>query len=369
MAMYPCDDRKRGPLGFLRIAIFLQVLPSSVLVSSADAQLMSRGVGRGAYKPSQYVGSFDTGVVNSGTSQAQWMAMRNRMNQRSRAEFARLGGTEGGVGYARGRGYTAPSVSEQNETPMGRPSTIVRGYDGDSLGAYSRSRGNYGYSSQRYVSPSVVDILARGGGFSNLPPAPIGDKTLEEGALPLPRLFEGEGSHLENWANTTVGGLISTGQAQLRKKEWAGARHSFELARLVDPNAPDARVGLVQIELMMGNYNKATQMIRDLGNRCPQALSSRFDISVWHESTEAYDEFLRNFRQQVAGSATANEMVSVLSAYVAWTTGDVQVALSQIRQAARLVPHEQAWVNLARALESLGALPKSGAASRTASVR
>ena len=102
----------------------------------------------------------------------------------------------------------------------------------------------------------------------------------------------------------------------------------------------------------MGHYRRATQLIRNLGRRTPEAFASRFDVALWHESQERYDEFLRRFRQEIVDTTKAGEMVRVLMGFVAWTTGEREQALSQMKQAAAEVSHEEAWVNLIRVLET-----------------
>ena len=111
---------------------------------------------------------------------------------------------------------------------------------------------------------------------------------------------------------------------------------------------------------MMGkNYNKAKELIRQLGVIAPQVFSGDFDVAKWHESQEAYDEFLSEFRYKVRDKEKASVADRVVLGYVAWTEGDRQKALEQIRKAAAEVPHESAWVNIIDALESPGgAKPK-----------
>jgi hypothetical protein len=208
-------------------------------------------------------------------------------------------------------------------------------------------------------SRSILDILASGGRASDLPGTSVGPQVLEGRPLPLPKADETPLPHLQDWVSKSLTGYVSAGQAQLRKARdlkdkdllLSGARSSFGVARMIDPNSPEPRIGLIQVDLLAGNYNKATQMIRDVGRRAPQVFSTPFDLRLWHESPEAYDDFLREFRQQISGIA-ATEVVSALSGYVAWTTNDRQAALNQFKQAARLAPQEQAWVGIIRALES-----------------
>jgi len=178
---------------------------------------------------------------------------------------------------------------------------------------------------------------------------------------------QGQGRVLRDWVETSLNSYLGMGQAQLRKRDLNGARNSFDLARLVDPNDPEARVGLIQVDLLAGNYNKAIQMIRELGRRAPQVFATTFDVTVWHETQEAYDEFLRVFRQQTATGGSDNEMLSALTGYTAWTTNDRRAALNQFRQAARLVLQEPAWVNIVRALESPVSTRPSPLATRAAS--
>ncbi|MBN1347473.1 MAG: tetratricopeptide repeat protein [Phycisphaerae bacterium] len=153
---------------------------------------------------------------------------------------------------------------------------------------------------------------------------------------------------------SSLSSRVLAGQAQLRKKDYATARTNFSIARTIDRSNPDAQVGLIQIALMVGNYHKARQMIGLLGRTAPRVFSGNFDVARWHESQEAYDEFLRRFRDEIRDTTKAGEMIRVLLGYVAWTEGDRQRALGQIKQAAAEVPQELAWVNIIQALESPG---------------
>ena len=176
-------------------------------------------------------------------------------------------------------------------------------------------------------------------------------------------IFGSPGERSGEWADAALASQISNGQARLCKKDYTGARCSFDIARTIDPKAVEPRVGMIQTELLVGHYRRATQLIRNLGHRTPEAFATRFDVALWHESQEQYDEFLRRFRRQIVDTTKAGEMVRVLMGYVAWTNGEREQALTQMKQAAVEVSHEEAWVNLIRVLES----PEEAGASSTKS--
>ncbi len=198
---------------------------------------------------------------------------------------------------------------------------------------------------------SVVDILTRTGSVGSLPPAPVFEDSLPE-LDGLPKVYTGQGEQMTQWASGALLSHIAAGQAKLRKQDFTGARTSFDIARMIDPRGAEPRVGMIQTSLLIGNYHRATQMIRELGRRSPEVFATRFDIPKWHETQEQYDEFLRRFRQQVADTSKAGEMTRVLLGYVAWTNGDREQALNHLRLATDMVPQEQAWVNMIRVLES-----------------
>jgi len=335
------------------------------VVSFADAQLTPGAVGgRAAYKPSQQLGVFNTGVVRDnryvGQSQFGYGGYGSYYKSQGGAMRGSGLGRDTGMGYS-GMGFGmggmggAPPASpdEVGRAPISGPSASVTTGLRD-IRAGSTMSGRYGDLGPRAPSKSVLDILATGGKADRLPGAPkVGDDVLEgRPVIELPKIRDGQGIGLDQWVDEAILTHVMTGQAQLRKKDYAGARNSFSVGKMIDPNSPSPRVGLLQIDLLSGNYNKATQMLRDLGRRAPQVFATRFDVPLWHESQEAYDEFLREFRQQVASGSGASEMVSALTGYVAWTQGDRAAATNQLRQAARLVPQEQAWVNILKMLES-----------------
>ena len=168
----------------------------------------------------------------------------------------------------------------------------------------------------------------------------------------LPASERGREDREAEWVDASLRGHVKAGQARLRKKDYMGARSSFGLAKTLDPELGEPRVGLIQTALLSRNYYRATQMIRQLGRRVPEAFSTPFDIATWHESQEAYDEFLRRFRAEIVDDTKAGEMVRVLMGYVAWTNSDREQALNHIRQAAAQASHEEAWVNMIRVLET-----------------
>ena len=62
--------------------------------------------------------------------------------------------------------------------------------------------------------------------------------------------------------------------------------------------------------------------------------------------------FLTRFRRQFVGDANRRAAGHALVAYVAWTAGNRQQALNEMKQAAADEPREQAWVRAIEALES-----------------
>jgi hypothetical protein len=249
-------------------------------------------------------------------------------------------------------GYEPPA--RQDSAP---PLRYGAGSHTESFGPGVGGQVRRGYEYAPPPSRSILDILASGGRASDLPGTSVGPQVLEGPQLPLPKADESPLPRLEDWVGNSLTGYVSAGQAQLRKAKdpndkdllLSGARNSFSIARMIDPNSPEPRIGLIQVDLLAGNYHKATQMIRDLGRRAPQIFSSQFDVRLWHELPETYDDFLRQFRLQVTGTT---EMPSVLNGYVAWTTNDRQAASNHFKQAAQIAPQEQAWVGIIRALES-----------------
>ncbi len=205
---------------------------------------------------------------------------------------------------------------------------------------------------QRQPSLSVLDILASGGSANRLPPGPLPEE-LDHAPLPLlPASERGWEDQEAEWIDASLAGHVEAGQARLRKKDYTGARSSFGIAKTLDPDQAEPRIGLIQTALLSRNYYRATQMIRQLGRRVPEAFATPFDIATWHESQEAYDAFLRRFRAEIVDDTKAGEMVRVLMGYVAWTNGDREQALNHMRQAAAQVSHEEAWVNMIQVLET-----------------
>jgi len=170
----------------------------------------------------------------------------------------------------------------------------------------------------------------------------------------LPGVYAGQGEQMEGWADASFYNYLREGQAYLRKKDYTGAQSKFTIARRIAPGRPLPRIGLIQAALLLRHYYRAAQMIQDLCKRAPKAFAVPFDVATWHESEEQYDEFLRQFRQQLIGRTDPGVMGHVLTSYVAWTTGNREEALNQMKQAAAKAPREKAWVKVVEVLESAG---------------
>jgi hypothetical protein len=327
-------------------------LAASLVPSVCSAQLVVGGQSAlNSYQPSQYLGRFQTSV-NRDRGGRRMGAMRGnyRQSMLGRASSRAWGGeaspsptpyrpadtgTSAGMGrsmYPRRRasaltGYGAPERRMQT-------STMYMG------GAHQRP------------GPSVVDILAAGRGRTLLPPAPSEDASLPGTDEPLPKVFAGRREELDQWVDASQDSYIEAGQAQLRKKDYLTARGSFEAARTFNRDRAEPLIGLIQESLCVRHYFRPVQLIRELGSRSPEFAAQPFDVELWHETQEAYDEFLSRFRQDIADTTKAGERVRVLIGYVAWTTGDRERALDQFRRAAAAAPQEEAWVNIIRVLES-----------------
>ncbi len=214
---------------------------------------------------------------------------------------------------------------------------------------------------------SVLDRIANGHGLRQIPAAAVPEVGLNTSSESLPTVFGDGVGDLEGWAQASKVSRVMTGQAHLRKRDFAGARSSFKMARSIDRDAPLPRIGLLQVEILVGNYRTATVMLKQLAKRSPEVFSSTFDIRAWHGTPEDYDELLGDFKAQIRDTSKASEMVRVLMAYVSWTNGDRQRAVNQIRLASNESPHESAWLNMLRALESPTATEGSGTDNTTAS--
>jgi len=341
--------RYRRHLSMSWLPILFAGLGGLVLPSSVQAQ-MSIGSGSSltSRRPSNSLGRFSTGVTRN-------LGARGGVDGRG-SQYGKSG-PSGRVGRA-GR----ESLDGRNGRLSGGLGTPDQGGGGFS-GATSRKRhfgrryqlrtsAAYGGGGARPLPPTVVDVLARGGSLAHMPTPTIGEGVFAQSTRTLPTIFGSPTERSGEWAEMAFDSQMANGQARLRKMDYTAARSSFDIARTIDPDAFEPRVGLIQTELLVGHYRRATQLIRNLGRRTPEALASGFDVVIWHESQDRYDEFLRRFRQEIVDTTKAGEMVRVLMGFVAWTTGEREQALSQMKQAAAQVSHEEAWVNLIRVLET-----------------
>ncbi len=199
---------------------------------------------------------------------------------------------------------------------------------------------------------TVLDILASGGKTRDLPYAPVPEIGLEERPATDTRVTNTQGKELKVWAESSYANRLAAGQDRLRKRDLTEAKTSFSIAHTFDPDQWEPRVGLIQAALLLRRYHKAAQMIRELCMQHPHVLNHPFRVEMWNESQTQYDEFLRQFRQEIVDSTKAGETARALMGYVAWTEGDRNRALNQFQLAADERPQEEAWIGAIEALKA-----------------